>query len=86
LHPLSSSEFREVAGSLETLGLVNASDGKTGSLAAPQTPSKRGRKTLAASGDERRITSCVVEKEIESVADGVGAGILKGILSGEALD
>ncbi|KAF5538754.1 cell division control 6 [Fusarium mexicanum] len=86
LHPLSSSEFREVAGSLETLGLVNASDGKNGSLAAPQTPSKRGRKTLAASGDERRITSCVAEKEIESVADGAGAGILKSILSGEALD
>ncbi|KAF4335732.1 cell division control 6 [Fusarium beomiforme] len=86
LHPLSSSEFREVAGSLETLGLVNASDGKSGSLVAPQTPSKRGRKTLAASGDERRITSCVGEKEIESVADGIGAGILKSILSGEALD
>ncbi|KAI8690908.1 hypothetical protein LRP88_08185 [Fusarium phalaenopsidis] len=86
LHPLSSSEFREVVGSLETLGLVNASDGKSGSLAVPQTPSKRGRKTLAASGDERRITSCVGEKEIESVAEGVGTGILKSILSGEALD
>jgi len=86
LHPLSSSEFREVAGSLETLGLVTASDGKTGSFAAPQTPSKRGRKTMAATGDERRLTSCVAEKEMDSVADGVGAAILKSILSGEALD
>ncbi|KAM0209568.1 hypothetical protein ACHAQI_006307 [Fusarium lateritium] len=86
LHPLSSSEFREVAGSLETLGLVNASDGKSGSFITPQTPSKRGRKTLAATGDERRITSCVGEKEVESIADGVGTGILKSILSGEALD
>ncbi|KAM5356007.1 hypothetical protein ACJ41O_002653 [Fusarium nematophilum] len=86
LHPLSSSEFREVVGSLETLGLVNASDGKTGSFVAPQTPSKRGRKSLAASGDERRITSCVGEKEMESAANGVGAGILTSILSGEALD
>lgn len=86
LHPLSSSEFREVAGSLETLGLVTASDGKTGSFAAPQTPSKRGRKTMAATGDERRLTSCVAEKEMESVADGIGAAILKSILSGEALD
>ncbi|KAL4730059.1 AAA ATPase [Fusarium chlamydosporum] len=86
LHPLSSSEFREVAGSLETLGLVTASDGKTGSFAAPQTPSKRGRKTMAATGDERRLTSCVAEKEMESVAEGIGAGILKSILSGEALD
>lgn len=86
LHPLSSSEFREVAGSLETLGLVTASDGKTGSFAAPQTPSKRGRKTMAATGDERRLTSCVAEKEMESVAEGIGAAILKSILSGEALD
>ncbi|KAF4972191.1 hypothetical protein FZEAL_9653 [Fusarium zealandicum] len=86
LHPLSGSEFREVVGSLETLGLVNASDGKSGSLSVTQTPSKRGRKTLAASGDERRITSCAGEKELESVADGVGAGILRSILSGEALD
>ncbi|RGP76323.1 cell division control 6 [Fusarium sporotrichioides] len=86
LHPLSSSEFREVAGSLETLGLVTASDGKAGSFAAPQTPSKRGRKTMAATGDERRLTSCVAEKELESATDGIGAGILKSILSGEALD
>ncbi|KAG8359185.1 hypothetical protein FVEN_g3286 [Fusarium venenatum] len=86
LHPLSSSEFREVAGSLETLGLVTASDGKTGSFTAPQTPSKRGRKTMAVTGDERRLTSCVAEKEIESATDGVGSGILKKILSGEALD
>ncbi|KAI5466405.1 P-loop containing nucleoside triphosphate hydrolase protein [Mariannaea sp. PMI_226] len=86
LHPLSSSEFREVVGSLETLGLVNASTGKGGSFVTPQTPSKRGRKAAAPSGDERRITSCAGEKEIEAVAEGVGAGILKSILSGEALD
>ncbi|KAH6898760.1 P-loop containing nucleoside triphosphate hydrolase protein [Thelonectria olida] len=86
LHPLSSSEFREVVGSLETLGLINASNGKSGSFVAPQTPSKRGRKIALPSGDERRVTSCAGEKEIEAVAEGVGAGILKSILSGEALD
>ncbi|KAL7789428.1 P-loop containing nucleoside triphosphate hydrolase protein [Trichoderma ceciliae] len=86
LHPLSSSEFREVVGSLETLGLVNAVEGKTGSFIMPQTPSKRGRKVAAASGDERRIASCVGDKEMESIADGVGADILRTILSGEALD
>ncbi|KAL7935269.1 cell division control protein Cdc6 [Trichoderma chlorosporum] len=86
LHPLSSSEFREVVGSLETLGLVNAVEGKTGSFITPQTPSKRGRKVAAASGDEKRIASCVGDKEIESIADGIGADILKSILSGEALD
>ncbi|KAM0260501.1 hypothetical protein ACHAQJ_002734 [Trichoderma viride] len=86
LHPLSSSEFREVVGSLETLGLVNAVEGKTGSFIMPQTPSKRGRKVAAASGDEKRIGSCVGDKEMESIADGVGADILRTILSGEALD
>ncbi|KAL7945918.1 cell division control protein Cdc6 [Trichoderma barbatum] len=86
LHPLSSSEFREVVGSLETLGLVNAVEGKTGSFIMPQTPSKRGRKAAAASGDEKRIASCVGDKEMESIADGVGADILRSILSGEALD
>jgi cell division control protein 6 len=86
LHPLSSSEFREVVGSLETLGLVSAVDGKNGSFVGPQTPSKRGRKPVAASGDDRRIASCVGDKEMDSVADGVGAGILRSILSGDALD
>ncbi|XWW92616.1 hypothetical protein V2A60_000541 [Cordyceps javanica] len=86
LHPLSSSEFREVIGSLETLGLVNAVDGKNGSFATPQTPSKRGRKSMLASGDDKRIASCVTEKDMESIADGIGSGILASILHGEALD
>ncbi|KZZ98786.1 cell division control protein Cdc6 [Moelleriella libera RCEF 2490] len=86
LHPLSSSEFREVVGSLETLGLVNAVEGKSGSFLIAQTPSKRGRKATVDKGDAKRIASCLGEKEIESVADGPGAGILSSILSGEALD
>ncbi|OAA82115.1 cell division control protein Cdc6 [Akanthomyces lecanii RCEF 1005] len=86
LHPLSSSEFREVMGSLETLGLVNAVDGKNGSFMTPQTPSKRGRKGVLASGDDKRIASCVTEKDMESIADGIGSGILASILHGEALD
>jgi cell division control protein 6 len=86
LHPLSSSEFREVVGSLETLGLISAVDGKTGSFAMAQTPSKRGRRATIGSGDEKRIASCTGEREMESVADGPGAGILRSILSGEALD
>lgn len=86
LHPLSSSEFREVAGSLETLGLVGAVNGKNGSFAVQQTPSRRGRKAAQSSGDEKRIASCASEKELESVADGAGAGILRSILSGDAMD
>ncbi|KEY71125.1 hypothetical protein S7711_00947 [Stachybotrys chartarum IBT 7711] len=90
LHPLSSSEFREVVGSLETLGLVAVVDGKSGSFGTPQTPSKRGRKSSASiaggGSDEKRIASCAGEKEIECVAEGVGASILSSILSGDALD
>ncbi|KAM0286974.1 hypothetical protein ACHAQH_000659 [Verticillium albo-atrum] len=85
LHPLSSSEFREVVGSLETLGLVSPVEGKAGSFIA-QTPSRRSRKGNFATGEERRVASCVGEKEMEQMTDGVGAGILKSILSGEALD
>ncbi|KAK4142342.1 P-loop containing nucleoside triphosphate hydrolase protein [Dichotomopilus funicola] len=100
LHPLSSSEFREVIGSLETLSLIAPVDGKTGSFVAlpgTPTPSKRGRKkkdvfAFGGSGgsalvaDEKRVASCVGEKEMEGAVDGLGAGILRGILSGEALD
>ncbi|KAL7628567.1 AAA ATPase [Parahypoxylon ruwenzoriense] len=90
LHPLSSSEFREVVGSLEALSLVSAVDGKTGSLAVLQTPSKRGKKGGFGSGiglgDEKRVASCVGEKELEQAVEGLGADILKSILSGEALD
>ncbi|KAI0842811.1 cell division control protein Cdc6 [Hypoxylon sp. FL0890] len=90
LHPLSSSEFREVVDSLETLSLVSAVDGKTGSLALLQTPSKRGKRNGFASGvglaDEKRVASCVGEKELEQAVEGLGADILKSILSGEALD
>ncbi|KAI8632199.1 cell division control protein [Xylariaceae sp. FL1651] len=90
LHPLSGSEFREVIGSLETLSLVSEVDGKTGSLAMLQTPSKRGKRAGFTAGvglaDEKKIASCVGEKELEQATDGLGADILKSILSGEALD
>ncbi|KAI1186474.1 cell division control protein [Nemania serpens] len=90
LHPLSGSEFREVVGSLETLSLVSEVDGKTGSLAVLQTPSKRAKRGGFAVGvglaDERKVASCVGEKELEQAIEGLGADILKSILSGEALD
>jgi cell division control protein 6 len=99
LHPLSSSEFREVVGSLETLSLIAPVDGKSGSFVSlPGTPTvKRGRKKKdvfafggcgggALAVDEKRVASCVGEREMEGAVDGLGAGILRGILSGEALD
>ncbi|KAI0185405.1 cell division control protein 18 [Xylaria flabelliformis] len=90
LHPLSGSEFREVIGSLETLSLVSEVDGKTGSLAMLQTPSKRAKRNGFAVGvglaDERRVASCVGEKELEQAIEGLGEDILQSILSGDALD
>ena len=100
LHPLSSSEFREVVGSLETLSLIAPVDGKSGSFQMPGgTPSsgRRGRKkdVFAFGGggmmsglvaDEKRVACCVGEREVEAAVEGMGAGILRGILSGEALD
>ncbi|KAK2610839.1 hypothetical protein N8I77_004235 [Diaporthe amygdali] len=93
LHPLSSSEFREVVGSLETLSLVAGVDGKNGSFVAgsqPGTPSGRkgGRKAAFVGGtaDDKRVASCVGDREINQAVDGLGADILKSILSGEALD
>ncbi|KUI66029.1 Cell division control protein 18 [Cytospora mali] len=93
LHPLSSTEFREVVGSLETLSLVAAVDGKNGSFVAgsqPGTPSGRkgGRKAAFVGGsvDDKRVASCVGDREIEQAAEGPGSDILRSILSGEALD
>ena len=110
LHPLSSSEFREVVSSLETLSLVTAVDGRTGSFAVLQSApgsgsGRRGRRPGGAAnnsmlgggnggaagvtgvaGDEKRVASCVGEKELRQALDGAGADILLSILSGEALD
>jgi cell division control protein 6 len=88
LHPLTSTEFRDVVGSLETLSLINACDGKNGSFVGLSTPNKRTRKfgSGIGAGDEKRVGSCVGEKEIAQAVEGLGAGILKSILSGEGLD
>jgi cell division control protein 6 len=90
LHPLTSIEFRDVIGSLETHSLISTVDGKTGSFVGPSTPSKRGRKPGfgggVGSGDEKRVGSCVGEKELEQALEGPGASILRSILSGEGLD
>ncbi len=95
LHPLSSSEFREVIGSLETLSLITPVDGKTGSfLSAVQTPGqRRKRKDVFGStggqglcGDDKRVASCVGERDMQGAIEGMGAGILASILSGEVLD
>ncbi|USP79712.1 uncharacterized protein yc1106_06986 [Curvularia clavata] len=86
LHPLTSTEFRDIVASLETLSLVSAVEGKAGSLDVfcAGTPSKRGR-AKAFPGvlvEERRVASVVGEKELADSLSGPGASILRGILEG----
>ncbi|KAI9832375.1 MAG: hypothetical protein M1819_004363 [Sarea resinae] len=97
LQPLSGTEFRDVVASLETQSLVGPADSRAGSFASlsstPTTPSKRGRpsgssKAMAmgfggAAADERRVASCVSKKELLTAVQGVGAGILEGLLQAD---
>jgi cell division control protein 6 len=87
LHPLTSTEFRDVVGSLETLSLISAVDGRNGSFVG-MTTGKRARKFGGGVGvgNEKRVGSCVGEKEVAQAVEGLGAGILKSILSGQGLD
>lgn len=84
LHPLTSTEFRDIVGSLETLSLISAVEGKAGSLVADAgTPSRRGRKTSGFPGvavEDRRVASAVGTTELENALTGAGSSILKGIL------
>ena len=87
LHPLTSTEFRDVVGSLETLSLISAVDGRNGSFVALITPRKSKKFGSGIGvGDEKRVGSCVGEKEVAQAVEGLGGGILKSILSGEGLD
>ena len=89
LHPLTSTEFRDVIGSLETLSLISGIDGRNGSFVGLSTPSRKGKKVFGSgvgSGDEKRVGSCVGEREVAIAVEGLGAGILKSILSGEGFD
>jgi len=87
LHPLTSTEFRDVVGSLETLSLISAVDGRNGSFTGIGTPSRKSKKfgSGVGVGDEKRVGSCVGEKEVAQAVEGLGAGILKSILNGEGL-
>ena len=85
LHPLTSTEFRDIVESLETLSLISAVEGKSGSLVAAGTPSRRGRGKANgfASGvvvEDRRVASAVGDKELYDALSGPGMTILRDIL------
>lgn len=79
-----------MVGSLETLSLVAPVDGKNGSFVLNGGVRARGRPGRFGSGvgvgDEKRVASCVGQKEVAAAVEGLGAGILKSILNGEGLD
>lgn len=89
LHPLTSMEFRDVVGGLETLSLVSAVEGRGGSFAVPitpsRTPSRRGKGGFAGAvvGDERRMAGCVGHAELAAALKGPGSDILREILEGD---
>lgn len=79
LHPLTSTEFKDVISSLETLGLVGEIHYGSGA-ASLRTPSKTGRSGAA---DDKGLACYVNENEIESQISGVGEGILRALLKAE---
>ncbi|KAF1971529.1 cell division control protein Cdc6 [Bimuria novae-zelandiae CBS 107.79] len=84
LHPLTSTEFRDIVGSLETQSLISAVEGKAGSLVATGTPSRKGKGGFGGvSVEDRKVASCLDAKEIVDGLVGPGSDILKGILNGE---
>jgi cell division control protein 6 len=86
LHPLTSTEFRDVVAGLETLSLVSWIDGKNGTFTnvAPGTPSRRGKgggfgaKTV----EEKRVAGSVGIREIREAIVGAGSGILLALIDG----
>lgn len=75
LHPLKATEFADVVGGLETLGLVGEGDIK---LFTRGTQGKR-----SAKGEDRGVVSFVRQAEVEGCLEGVGGGILRGLLKGD---
>ncbi|KAL5340533.1 P-loop containing nucleoside triphosphate hydrolase protein [Aspergillus crustosus] len=91
LHPLTATEFKDVLGSLETLGLVGdyQSRGRGGTVSGGsdirRTPSRSGGGSLSKALDEQSLVCFVSQKEIESQITGAGEGILRRLFSGEGL-
>jgi cell division control protein 6 len=84
LHPLTSTEFRDIVGSLETLSLISAVEGKAGSLVVTAgTPSRKGRGGFGGVAvEDRRVASSVGTTELAAALVGPGSGILRGIMEG----
>lgn len=76
LHPLTKTEFVDIVSGLETLGLVGEQRSGRGFGASSGTPSRRGRGI----GEDRSIMCFVDADELKACLEGVGHGILLGLL------
>lgn len=93
LHPLTSTEFKDVLSNLETMGLVGEYQGRGrgGTLAGGsdvrRTPSKSGNVTSTPHKgmDEQGLVCFVSQSEIEGQIAGPGEGILRRLLRGQGL-
>ena len=93
LHPLTSTEFRDVLSNLETMGLVGEYQGRgrggtlSGGTDVRRTPSKSGSamSTPHKGLDEQGLVCFVSQSEIEGQIAGPGEGILRRLLRGDGL-
>ena len=94
LHPLTMTEFRDVIGSLEAMGLVGEAQtssgrGRAGTSSAYTTPTKTGRGGAGSrtpskkSAGDTELVCYVSEKEVEGQISGPGEGVLKALLREE---
>lgn len=81
LHPLSNTEFVDILGGLETLGLLGEEIHGRGLSAKEGTPTRKGKLV----GEEKRFVSFVDEGEVVNCLEGVSGGILRGLLGSEYL-
>ncbi|RMD43872.1 hypothetical protein DV735_g1227, partial [Chaetothyriales sp. CBS 134920] len=73
LQPLKKTEFRDVIASLETLGLVHESAGRTSTLfSGSRTPSKTAR-----NAEDRQLVSAVSASEMKESLNGPGGDLLQ---------
>ena len=76
LHPLSNTEFVDILGGLETLGLVGEESSGRGLGGKERTPTRKGKH----SREEKRLVSFVDEGEVVNCLDGASGSILRGLL------
>lgn len=76
LPALSYSEFRDVISNLETVGLLTAADGKSGSFVQVTTPSRKGRGSRGITStkmEDRRVHGSASVEELKQSLESAGA-------------